>query len=171
MASTRELKLPSKLLSPERYGAGRGDHKLHDDIIDFFQTKRLGFVAGSENSTGKEIVKALVEAFFYFQPHSKTLDSRISNFVPQYFACIFKGKVYNDLASHRHVASPLKPERIAKVSDPLYSVLLLPVLQSSRWSEFTVAVRALAENCNKYIVYLEEKEAVAQQNHSSPSLV
>lgn len=58
---------------------------------------------------------------------------------------------------------------VSKVSDPLFSVLLLPTLQSPRWKDFTLALRTFCENCHKYIAYLEEKAAVVQRNNRSPS--
>ena len=44
MAASKQLKLPSKLFAtPERYEAGRGDHRLHDDVIDFLEREAFGF--------------------------------------------------------------------------------------------------------------------------------
>ena len=74
MVAPREVKLPSKILiTPERYEIGRGDHRLHDDVIDFMKNKGLGFSPGTENTTGKQVVKALSDALFYIQPNLKTL--------------------------------------------------------------------------------------------------
>ena len=74
MASAKEPRLPPRLLTTEKYDSGRGDHRLHDDIINFLGTKKLGLVAGTEMTTGKQVVKALSEALFYFQPHCKSLN-------------------------------------------------------------------------------------------------
>ena len=35
----------------------------HDDIIDFLDREKLGFGAGLENTTGKQVVKALADTF------------------------------------------------------------------------------------------------------------
>ena len=43
MTCTRKLKLPPKLLPAEKYEAGKGDQRLHDDVIDFLDMKKLGF--------------------------------------------------------------------------------------------------------------------------------
>ena len=48
MMAAKELKLPPEVFStPERYEVGRGDHRLHDDIIDFLKGKCLGFSTGT----------------------------------------------------------------------------------------------------------------------------
>ena len=87
MMAAKELKLPPKVFStPERYKVGRGDHRLHDDIIDFLKGKCLGFSTGTENTTGKQIVKVLTDALYYIQPHLQTLTGRILNFLPSYFS-------------------------------------------------------------------------------------
>ncbi len=40
IVAAREVKLPSKILTtPERYEIGRGDHRLHDDVIDFIKKR------------------------------------------------------------------------------------------------------------------------------------
>ena len=168
MASASKLRLPSKLLSMERYEKGRGDYRLHDDIIDFLDRKNLGFGAGLENTTGKQVVKALADTLFFLQPHLKTINGRIPNFIPSYFACVME-KSYNDPTAHKHSVPPIKCEILGKLNESLYSVLLLPAIQSSRWKDFTMAVRILSDNCHKYVIYLEEKAKVVQQNHLSPT--
>lgn len=80
----------------------------------------------------------------------------------------FKDKVYNNPTSHKHAIAPLKHEMISKASDPLFSVLLLPTLQSPRWKGFTLALCTCCENCHKYIAYLEERAAVVQRNNPVP---
>ena len=60
MASARELKLPPKVLS--NYETGRGDLRLHDDIIDFLRERNMGFSPGVENTTGSQIVKCVTDA-------------------------------------------------------------------------------------------------------------
>ena len=114
MLSARELKLPSRLLTPERYESGRGDQRLHDDVISFLETKNLGFGPGSEGTVGKQVVRALTDALFYFQPHRKTVEARIPKFFPPYFACLLE-KIYNDPKAHKHAIQPLKCEMIEKV--------------------------------------------------------
>ena len=80
MLSAKELCLSSKLLTAERYESGRGDHCLYDDVISFMESKNPGFGAGTECTTGKQVVKALTDALLYFQPHRKTLEARIPRF-------------------------------------------------------------------------------------------
>ena len=80
MASARELKLHSKLLT--NYDTGGGDLRLHNDIIGFLCERNLGFSPGLENTTGSQSVKCLTDALVYIQPHYKTLQARIPNFLP-----------------------------------------------------------------------------------------
>ena len=168
MTSAKKPRLPPKLLTPGKYDSGRGDHRLHDDIIDFLGTKKLGFGAGTENTTGKQVVKALSNALFYFQPHCKSLNDRIPHFVPSYFDCLMV-KVYNNPAAHRHRGAPIKREILIKTNALLYAVMILPALQTVLWKEFTDSLHVLSENCHKYITYLEEKATEVQKNHHSPS--
>ena len=43
MTAAIELKFPPKMFStPETYEIGRGDHCLHDNIIDFLKERMLG---------------------------------------------------------------------------------------------------------------------------------
>lgn len=163
MVAARELRLPSKILStPERYETGRGDHRVHDDVIDYMKDKGLGFSAG----TGKQIVGALSKALFYMQPHAKTFHARIPNFVPPYFACLLR-KVYNDPTAHKHASPPIKREALEKISAPLFSLKLLPLMELPRWKEFSVAVGTLAENFHKYKAYLEQQTEKMQHAHKS----
>ena len=130
-SSARELKLPSKLLM--NYETGRGDLRLHNDIIGFLRERNLGFSPGLENTTGSQIVKCLTDALFYIQPHYKTLQARIPNFLPPYFSALFT-KVYNDPKAHKHAVPQLKSVQLKKVSAPLYSILLLPMMMTrSHW--------------------------------------
>ena len=167
MTSAKKPRLPPKLLTPGKYDSGRGDHRLHDDIIDFLGTKKLGFGAGTENTTGK-VVKALSNALLYFQPHYRSLNDRIPHVVPSYFDCLMV-KMHNNPAAHRHRVAPIKREILIKTNDLLYAVMILPGLQTVQWKEFTDSLRVLSENCHKYITYLEEKAAEVQKNHHSPS--
>lgn len=65
----------------------------------------------------------------------------------------------------------MKREALEKVSGPLFSLLILPVMQTPAWKEFAAAIRALAENAHKYCTYLEEKADTMQQVHHSASTV
>ena len=164
MESARESKLPSKLLT--NYETGRGDLRLHDDIIDFLRERNLGFSPGLENTTGSLIVKCLTDALFYIQPHHKTLQARIPNFLPPYFSDLFS-KVYNDPKAHKHAVPQLKSVQLNEVSAPLYSILLLPMMTRSQWKDFSAALAMLAENFKKYSEYLDEKTSTMSQMHAS----
>ncbi len=52
MASSRKLDLPKERSS----NAGRGDIRLYNDIIHFMSNNSLGFHAGVEQTSGKQIV-------------------------------------------------------------------------------------------------------------------
>ena len=164
MASARELKLPPKVLS--NYETGRGDLRLHDDIIDFLRERNMGFSPGIENTTGSQIVKCVTNALFYIQPHYKTLQGRIPGFLPPYFSSLLS-KVYNDPKAHKHAVPHMKSDQLRQVSTPLYSILLLPMMAKSQWKDFSDAVRVLAENFKKYSEYLDEKSSTMAQVHSS----
>ena len=171
MDASKQLKLPAKTFStPERYEIGRGDHRLHDDIIDFLKERGLGFSPGTENTTGKQVVKALCDALFFIQPHLTTLCGRITSFIPTYFNCLMQ-RVYNDPQQHKHAIAPIKREALSKIGAPLYDLMLLPVMQASRWQEFSTAVDALAKNIDKYKEYLEQQVEKMQKAHQSPSPV
>jgi hypothetical protein len=172
MSAAKELKFPSKVFStPERYEVGRGDHRLHDDVVDFLKQKCLGFSPGTENTTGKQVTKSSSDALFYLQPHLMTLSGRISNFVPTYFSCILSGNVYNNPQLHRHAVPPIKRESLDKISDPLYSLMMLPLMQSSKWNEFSIAIKALVTNIQKYKEYLQQQAEKMQEAHRSPTPV
>ena len=111
MASARELRLPAKIL--KSHETGRGDLRLHDDIIDFLREKSLGFSPGLENTTGSHIVKCLADALFYIQPHYKCLQARIPGFLPPYFSALLS-KVYNDPKTHKHAVAHMKNEQLKK---------------------------------------------------------
>ena len=143
---------------------------MHDDVICFLEMKKLGFSTGLELITGKQVVKALTDALFYFQPHIKTLQARIPNFIPAYFVCL-QQKIYNDPKAHKHAVLPMKREAEEKVSSPLVSSLILPVMQTPTWKEFAAAIRALAENAHKCYTCLEEKADTMQQVHHSASVI
>ena len=145
------------------YETGRGDLRLHDDIIDFLRERNLGFSPGLENTTGGQIVKCLTDALFYIH---KTLQARIPNFLPPYFSALFS-KVYNDPKAHKHAVPPLKSVQLKKVSAPLYSILLLPMMTRSQWKDFSAALAMLAENFKKYSEYLDEKTSTMSQMHAS----
>ena len=171
MMAARELKFPPKVFStPERYEIGRGDHRLHDDIIDFLKKRGLGFSPGVENSTGKQVVKALSDALFYIQPHVKTFNGRISEFILSYFSSLLD-QVYNDPRVHKHALSPIRRETLQKISGPLFTLMLLPLLQTTRWKEFATAIEKLAKNIDKYIEYLQQQAIKIQEAHRSPTPV
>jgi hypothetical protein len=164
MASARELKLPPKILS--NYETGRGDLRLHDDVIDFLRERNMGFSPGVENTTGNQIVKYVADALFYIQPHYKTLQATIPGFLPPYFSPLLS-KVYNDPKAHKHAVPQMKSDQLRQVSAPLYSIPLLPMMAKSQWKDFSDAVRVLAENFKKYSEYLDEKSSTMAQVHSS----
>ena len=63
----------------------------------------------------------------------------------------------------------MKHEAGEKVSGPLFSLLILPVMRTPTWQEFAAAIRASAENAHKYYTYLEEKADICNAA-SSPLL-
>lgn len=80
-------------------------------------------------------------------------------------------KFYNDPKAHKHaVVLPKKREALEKASGPLFSLLILPVMQTLPGRSLA-AIRALAENAHKYCTYLEEKADTMQQVHHSTSAV
>ena len=80
-------------------------------------------------------------------------------------------RVYNDPQQHKHAIAPIKREALGKIGAPLYDLMLLPVMQASRWKEFSTAVDALAKNIDKYKEYLEQQVEKMQKAHQSPSPV
>ena len=129
----------------------------------------MAFSPGTENTTGKQIVKALSDALFYIQPHLKTLHGRINDFIPAYFTSFMHQKVYNDPKIHKHTIPPIKREALEKVSSPLYALMLLPLMQTSKWHEFFVAVDTLAKNIQKYKEYLQQWAEKMTEAHRSPT--
>lgn len=171
MMAAKELKFPSKVFStPERYEIGRGDHRLHDDVVDFLRNKGLGFSPGAENTTGKQVVKSVSDALFYIQPHLKTFNGRIPAFIPSYFSCLLD-QIYNDPQSHKHALSPIKREMLQKISGPLFTLMLLPLMKTARWKAFAAAVEALAKNIDMYMEYLQQQTIRMREAHRSPTPV
>ena len=89
----------------------------------------MGFSPGLENTTGNQIVKCLTDALFYMQPHYKMPQARIPGFLPLYFSFLLS-KVYNDPKARKHALPRMKSDQLRRVSAPLYSILLLPMLES-----------------------------------------
>lgn len=138
---------------------------MHDDIVDFLKERGLGISPGVEHTTGKLVVKTLADALFYIQPHEKTLSGRIPNFIPSYFSCLLE-QVYNDPKSHKHAISPIKRETLQKITASLYTLMLLPLMQTARWK---VCIAAIAKNIDKYIEYLHQQATKMKEAHRSPT--
>ncbi len=98
MASSRKLHLPKEMGS----NAVRGDIRLYNDIIHFMSNNSLGFHAGVEQTSGKQIVSALQKVLFYIEPHLTTLNGRKANFIPTYFQPLLN-TVYNNPIAHNHL--------------------------------------------------------------------
>ena len=116
-----------------------------------FREKRLGFSPGLENTTGSQIVKSRADALFYIQPHYNSLQARIPGFHPPYFSALLS-KVYNDPTTHKHAVPHMKSEQLKKISTPLYSIAMLPMMAKPQWKDFSTVLSLLALNLTKYTV-------------------
>ena len=135
LTSATELKLPPKILTTnERYEVRRDDRHLHYDIIDLFNHKGFGFSPATGNSTGKQIVKALTDAIFHIQPRLRTFNGRIPNLIPSYFSALLD-HVYNNPQAHKHALHLIKKGTLHKISSPLFSLMLFPVMQAAAWKQ------------------------------------
>ena len=160
LSSAKELHLPKKLL-PENAEGGRGDYKLHDDIVDFLAIQKLGFSASCEVTSGKQVVSTLQHSLFYLLPHLSTLNARKSTFLPEYFLPFTK-KIYSDPKAHKHSLAPLERKKLVSLSREMYSVLSLPCMSEQPWIAFASSLYTLAKNVDAYSEYLQQKAAEMQ---------
>ena len=163
LASAKESRLPKKLL-PEDAEGGRGDYKLHDDIIDFLAMQKLGFSAGCEMTNGKQVVSTLQHSLFYLLPHLSTLKARKSSFLPEYFLPFTK-KIYSDPKAHKHSLAPLERKKLVSLSREMYSVLSLPCMSEQPWTAFVSSLYILAKK-DDYTEYLQQKATEMQTKQS-----
>ncbi len=167
MSAAREQRLPRKLLAKDAEN-GRSDYKLHDDIIDFLATKKLGFSAGCEMTSGKQVVSTLQHSLFYLLPHLPTLKSRNQSFLPDYFVP-FTEKTYSDTKAHKHSLPPLDRKKLVSLCREMYGTLSLPCMSEQSWKTFSSSLYSLAKNVDNYIEYLQQKLIEMQKTHHEPT--
>ncbi len=162
MSSAQTLHLPKEIDSSAN---NRGDVLLYNDIICFMSNRSLGFHAGTEQTSGKQIIVALQKLLFYIEPHLRTLNGRKANFVPTYFQPLLQ-TVHNNPTSHGHSVKPL--ER-SKFENPFSIYLSLPAISTRNWCPFKSALEELSFNVTGYVHYLESNSERVAEVHRSPT--
>ena len=107
-------------------------------------------------------------ALYYIQPHLQTLNGRIPHFLPSYFSCML-GQVYNNPRLHKNALPPIKREILQKINGFLFTLMLLPLMQTRKWKDFAPAINDLAKNIDKYIEYLQQQAPKMKEAHCSPT--
>lgn len=115
------MKSAGQLMWPDQYNCSRKNnrHRLHNDLIDFLKKKNLGWYKENVLSSGKPFVAQLGDILWQLDGHHPKLAAQQCA-VPAYFD-EFKG--YNTPESYKQKRPNLKRDKIAMMSQKLFSIL------------------------------------------------
>ena len=121
-AFTVLMRAAGRLMWPDKYDVGarkNNRHKLHNDLIDFFQKKELGWTKENVLSVGKPFVTQLGDILWQLDGHPTKLAAQQCA-IPRMLS-EFEG--YNIPESYKQKRGNLKREKVAAMSQILFGIL------------------------------------------------
>ena len=145
----------------------RGDRLLENAIVDWLESKNLGFRHGLEASVGKSFVRKLRSVLFEL-PHERAERLKQKSCkVPVLFAPLLTTE-YNDPTKHGHKRlPPLSKVLLSDMSSTCLELSSIPALQVPSWTEVRENLRVLSKSLLKYVEYLDAQTASANKLHES----
>lgn len=138
---------------------------LKGDIIKWLEKKKVGWSYDSVSKFGVTFVDTLTDCLWYIDSRHNTFESRACQ-IPVMFK-EFQGYNKPELTKHRRrEAENMCAGVLHNYSLLLNKHLMQPWFSSTVWKPLRGHVVQLADSMNKYAVYLNQKNATVQENHS-----
>lgn len=163
MASQKQLRLPS---IPSDSAIGRSKKMaLKRDVIQWLTKKKVGWSSDIVTTVGLGFVNTLTNSLWYVDGHHHTIESRACQFPVEFKE--FQGYNKPEVTKHRRRdAENMCTGMLDSYSVMLNRYLIQPWFSLTAWKPLKDSVLQLADSMNKYAIYLKEKNATVQANHS-----
>ncbi|RGB30704.1 hypothetical protein C1646_764965 [Rhizophagus diaphanus] len=146
-----------KLLLFQHCTEYNGHNQLFNEIIELFQSQKVGWMDGTYNTIGKLFLNRITDTLWYIDPHLSTLNAR-SYHLPILFTQLKTyrdGKVYNkSYHTSYHKKNPLLQQKLSHLSSSLELSIGQLWANDDIWNQVMPAILILVENLKKYAKYL-----------------
>ena len=152
---------------PQKYPVVRPNRllDLKNDLIDFLQSKSLGWTAAYVQSCGITFVNSLAAVLWDIDGNHRTLADR-GHRIPQLFEA-FHGYNRPEQSKKKKITSNRLNEASLLVhSSSLFSLSESSYMKSQKWSELRTAILQLGENLRKHAVYLNHQNEAVQASQA-----
>ena len=130
--------------------------KLKNDILQWLESKGLGWSPDAVQSLGCTFVNTIADAMWYIDQNHATLASR-GNHVPDIFHR-FSGYRRPGQQKKRKIDHTfLQQDELKARASALYNLALASYLKQDSWKDVCVAVLSLADSLMKYAKYLSSQ--------------
>jgi hypothetical protein len=157
-----------KLLLPQRCTKYNDHDQLFNEIIELFQSQKVGWMGGTHNTIGKLFLNCIRDTLWYIDLHLFTLNAH-SYHLPVLFTQLKTyqdSKVYNkSYHTSHHKKNPLLQQKLSHLSSFLELFIGQPWVNDNIWNQVMPAILTLVENLKKYAEYLTTTAISITQHH------